>query len=183
MTRRNLTAPATGAPSTRSPICRGRKFTLLDQNLADRQSEGMVQIKNVDGNAALRGKRRKPRAVPPEMLGPDVGPGVKEGDDFPAGRIDSRDIWPFAKVAFETTQREVVECGLSAVLPRNGMINLEPSTPIALLRVAILAKLLGTLFHAMTKRLGHHFSAGGVCSLASMTFGPWIEEKREDSRR
>ena len=103
MTGRCLTAPATRARSARSSICRGRKCTLLDQNVADRQSEGMVQIKNVDGNAALRGKRHKPRAVPPEMLGPHVGPGVKEGDDFPGGRIDSRDIWPLAKVAFETT--------------------------------------------------------------------------------
>jgi hypothetical protein len=111
----------------------------------------MVQIKNVDGNAALRGKRRKPRAVPPEMLGPAVGAGVKEADDFPGGRIDSRNIWPFTKVTFETTQREVVERGLSTMLSRNGMIDLEPSTPMALPRVAILANLLGTLFDAMAK--------------------------------
>ena len=184
MTRHNLTAPATRTPSTRSSICRGRKFTssIRTWRIANRRGWFRSRTWMVTRPSGVSPASLAPS--PPEMLGPDVGPGVKEADDFPGGRIDSRNIWPLAKVAFEATPARgcrmwFVHRVVSQWHDRSGTVHADG--------IAARGNTRKAPRHAVPRddeatwpSLQH---TGGVCSLASTTFGPWIEEKREGSRR
>jgi hypothetical protein len=55
-----------------------------------------------------------------------MNPGVEDGDEFPASRIDRRQIRSLEPVAVGAGQRKILRLVASAVLPGSNVLDMEP---------------------------------------------------------
>ena len=99
----------------------------------------------MDRRAANGRPARNVSPVHLKMLGPRVGPRVKQSDEFVGGGVESRDVRAFKAVAMRTGQREVAAYGLPPMLLGHNMIDLEWQREGELRHETVLATITRTL--------------------------------------
>ncbi len=78
-----------------------RKATFFDERLADDNGFRVVHDQHHDGRPPHRCLAHENGAVPAKMLRPLVSPWVEEPGELLRHWVDTRDIWPFMRVAME----------------------------------------------------------------------------------
>jgi hypothetical protein len=56
---------------------------------------------------------------------PPIAAGMEQANDFAAIRIESSDIRSLEAVAMDASERKIIDCGWSAMLARDDVIDLE----------------------------------------------------------
>src|SRR5579859_7130513 len=102
----------------------------------------MINREDLYGCAPDRGFRYQVRAIPFKVIRPPVVPRIEQRNDPVGFRISAGNIGTLAAVAITARQRQVVQIGLTAVLPGYDVVNMEGAPKYRCGHVAIFASVV-----------------------------------------
>jgi hypothetical protein len=79
------------------------------------------------------------------MFTSSIPPRMKQSNKFPSSRISSRNIRTFVSIAVKASEREIFEDSLTAMLPRNDVIDVEGERINESRQTAVFTTILGSL--------------------------------------
>jgi hypothetical protein len=89
------------------------------------------------------------------MLGPDVGPRMKQANKVTGIGIESRDIRTLATIAMRTSESEIVQSGFSLMLFGDYVIDLERERKGGLRDATVFAASLRPITHGPSQLTVH----------------------------
>ena len=127
------------------PRCKAQ-FASGDQISAYLHSEEIVKFEQGSRRATLCGQwGDDPVLVELKVIVPLLRAGIEELSDLAGLWIKRREISPFMTIAIQTSVGEIVQVCLTAVLPRNDMIDFMEGPASVLRKVTVLAPPSGAL--------------------------------------
>jgi len=121
-----------------------REAVTRDEFFADGDFVGLVHQKHLDGGSTDGGEADGERAVPAKVLGPAVGPWMKEAGHLSGNGVDAGDVWTLVAVASATGQGEIVQVVIAAVLSRQDVLDVEAEASNGLRKDAVFAGVGGS---------------------------------------
>src|SRR5262249_3739975 len=98
---------------------------LCDELAAQFNTQWVIHVEHVDGDAANRRAPHNIGAIQTEMVGPLVPAGMKERCPLSGVRGQSSSIWPLALITPQTGESQIAQDCAAAVLPGNDMLDFE----------------------------------------------------------
>jgi len=127
----------------------------VDEGLSGPDSCRFVKRQNGNRCSAYGANAFQPRAVPAEVLRPNVGSWVKEAGELAGFRVEARNVGPFIQIAAAAAQGKVIRGRLPAVLPSDNVVHDVPEGGSRLWEQAILATVACAAANFLLKNAVH----------------------------
>ena len=99
------------------------------QILADFDTLPVVHCQQLRGGAADRRATDKRRALPREMIRPEIPTWMEQRNKLPALGIEASNVRPLVEIATATGQRQIVGFTLTAMLTGDDMLDVKADDP------------------------------------------------------